>query len=169
MVSGGRPRAVPPALSSQGERKKKAARSGGGARVWHGGGDRAWKVPERARGAPVRPRAGPGAGWGPMRGCGVGARPEALPGPALGSEGMAARFWSRLFQQMRSVSPSLHRVIHVICRRTDRDTDFKQGVGVFSINVLVIKAKWATGITSALNLFLKIAGVGVLCLKCGVL
>lgn len=101
--------------------------------------------------------------------CGVGARPEALPGPALGSEGMAARFWSRLFQQTRSVSPSLHRVIHVICRQTDRDTDFKQGVGVFSINVLVIKAKWATGITSALNLFLKIAGVGVLCLKCGVL
>lgn len=68
-----------------------------------GGGGWAWKVPERARGAPVRPRAGPGAGWGLLRGgagCGVGggssagAQPEALSRAALGREGMAARGWA---------------------------------------------------------------------------
>lgn len=58
-----------------------------------GGGGWAWKVPERARGAPVRPRAGPGAGWGLLRG-GVGwvlsgrsARGAVPGGPGEGGDG----------------------------------------------------------------------------------
>lgn len=94
--------------STRGGEGKKAARSDGGARVGCGGGGWAWKVPERARGAPVRPRAGPGAGWGLLRGgagCGVGAQralsPRRCPGRPWGGRG-----WRHAAGRVSAGSPS---------------------------------------------------------------
>lgn len=67
-----------------------------------GGGGWAWKVPERARGAPVRPRAGPGAGWGLLRG-GVGwaLSPRRCPGRPWGGRG-----WRHAAGRVSAGSPS---------------------------------------------------------------